>query len=407
MKLDRHEIERRLDDDAAYRASAGKNGKRLNLVDCTVEDFDFSGKVLSEIVAQDAVFVRCRFEKCDLYGADLSGATAEGCDFKEATLAKSDLMRAKLAGASFEFANLTGAEIIEADLRDARFSFADLSGAIVKGCDVAGADFSHARLVNAAVIENRGEASFANAVTEVEITEGPPPALWRLVEEGGTRTLDFEKPGRFTVGRDAANDLHLPVLTVGRRQAAFEVTPLSVTVADLDSPSGTRVNGQSTRGPVALAVGDVVDLSGIRFRLEEASPLVAEDDLLRGFWAADGTTLRASLTGATAQAWAFRFRDHDAMFLASLAEKLHALTDGIVPGPGDTTPYSEATATPVFAALKDEGGDADVDRLIESLIAAIKTPKDLLGASMFVDHIVHRHALIAAVHRANQPARDD
>ena len=66
--------------------------------------------------------------------------------------------------------------------------------------------------------------------------------------------------GTFAVGRNASCQLSLDDPLVSRRHALFEVTPAGVTVEDLNSRNGVRVNGVRLRSPKLLSANDRIRL---------------------------------------------------------------------------------------------------------------------------------------------------
>lgn len=62
--------------------------------------------------------------------------------------------------------------------------------------------------------------------------------------------------GTFAVGRNASCQLSLDDPLVSRRHALFEVTPMGVTIEDLNSRNGVIVNGHRVDAKVSINVGD-------------------------------------------------------------------------------------------------------------------------------------------------------
>lgn len=79
--------------------------------------------------------------------------------------------------------------------------------------------------------------------------------------------------GVVVVGRGADAGLRLPVASVSRRHAAIKRAGEELTVEDLGSRNGTRVNGQPVTAPQALKSGDRLDIAGIVLRVEGAHPV--------------------------------------------------------------------------------------------------------------------------------------
>jgi pSer/pThr/pTyr-binding forkhead associated (FHA) protein/uncharacterized membrane protein YidH (DUF202 family) len=75
-----------------------------------------------------------------------------------------------------------------------------------------------------------------------------------------------------TLGRNHSNDLVVSELTVSRVHASLSADPAGrVSVQDLGSSAGTRVNGRLASGPVPLRSGDVISFGEARFRFQGAS----------------------------------------------------------------------------------------------------------------------------------------
>ena len=94
----------------------------------------------------------------------------------------------------------------------------------------------------------------------------------RLVslDEGGRTGRSLELSGNYlTVGRSSGSDLLLPDLSVSRVHAAIRIDDNGcVTVKDLGSTAGTKVNGRLITKSTALQSGDVVAFGGVRFECD-------------------------------------------------------------------------------------------------------------------------------------------
>jgi len=110
----------------------------------------------TDVAAPDVYWRRCVFDRQDLKGLDLSGATIRDSSFKRADLSDAllndaDSRRAKFVSAIMKNVTLDGANLVKADLTKA-----DLAGASLKGADLtqarlfradlSGADLTDARL---------------------------------------------------------------------------------------------------------------------------------------------------------------------------------------------------------------------------------------------------------------------
>jgi uncharacterized protein YjbI with pentapeptide repeats len=99
------------------------------------------------------------YDRADLTGADLRGATLSGTDLGFATLTgarldgadltSADLWQATLTGARLWQATLRGANLFQATLRGATLGEANLTGANLRGADLTGADLREATLTGA------------------------------------------------------------------------------------------------------------------------------------------------------------------------------------------------------------------------------------------------------------------
>jgi len=75
--------------------------------------------------------------------------------------------------------------------------------------------------------------------------------------------------GILRVGRGADAGLRLAAAGVSRQHAELVSENGRVTVADLGSRNGTRVNGKPVTEPMPLSVGDTLEFAGCLFRVEE------------------------------------------------------------------------------------------------------------------------------------------
>ncbi|WP_373047937.1 ATPase, T2SS/T4P/T4SS family [Vulgatibacter sp.] len=83
--------------------------------------------------------------------------------------------------------------------------------------------------------------------------------LLHVREGGGTRVV---RPGQATIriGRDADNELVIPVAAVSKRHALLRWQGGGGTLEDLGSRNGTRVNGAPVVGVVAVVPGDEIEI---------------------------------------------------------------------------------------------------------------------------------------------------
>ncbi|HET8632169.1 MAG TPA: FHA domain-containing protein, partial [Thermomicrobiales bacterium] len=109
----------------------------------------------------------------------------------------------------------------------------------------------------------RGDAP---TVAAPDLPTGPltagAPAGPRLIVENGPNT-GREYPldrASLTVGRHEAGDIVLEDTQASRQHARFTVRDGQVTVTDLGSANGTRVNGQPVAGSRLLSAGDEIQI---------------------------------------------------------------------------------------------------------------------------------------------------
>ncbi len=81
-----------------------------------------------------------------------------------------------------------------------------------------------------------------------------------VIVGGSSRRVALPVSGRVVVGRATEADLCIDDESISRRHAMFTVTRGEVSVADLDSHNGTRVNGERLDRMRRLLAGDVIQL---------------------------------------------------------------------------------------------------------------------------------------------------
>lgn len=91
----------------------------------------------------------------------------------------------------------------------------------------------------------------------------------KIVEAGASRTVQFSDPAVF-VGRSPENFLKLDDKKASRKHAELRLTDDSLTITDLESANGTKVNGQKISAPRVLRVGDVVAIGLCEIVVEQA-----------------------------------------------------------------------------------------------------------------------------------------
>ena len=138
-----------------YQTFEGKHEHNSALSACIVEDFDFSGIELSDILAIGSTFIRCKFIGCDLNTANLSKSKFIAADFSRANLCKANFYRVEAKNACFDRTNCGGAEFDEANLSGATFRNVDFGGASFVDCDLSNAIFDGSDLTYVSAGINR------------------------------------------------------------------------------------------------------------------------------------------------------------------------------------------------------------------------------------------------------------
>lgn len=96
-------------------------------------------------------------------------------------------------------------------------------------------------------------------------TDGP-----RLVVQGTGKVLRLDRPA-MVIGRQPENELPLDDSQASRQHARFETRNNQVTITDLGSANGTKVNGSRISAPTPLSNGDVVQIGATQLRVEGAA----------------------------------------------------------------------------------------------------------------------------------------
>ena len=93
---------------------------------------------------------------------------------------------------------------------------------------------------------------------------GPPPRLIVLSEPAAGAEFSLAKP-IMRIGRDERLDIWINHKSISHEHAEIQIVNGIVTVFDLDSANGVRVNGIDTKRAI-LESGDVLELGAVRFR---------------------------------------------------------------------------------------------------------------------------------------------
>ncbi len=90
------------------------------------------------------------------------------------------------------------------------------------------------------------------------------------------------RDGSVTIGRSADSGLRLEDPSISRRHAELTVDGPKVTITDLGSRNGTRVNGTKIDRPTELSVGDEIGLADVTLKFVDTQPsaqtIYAEDE---------------------------------------------------------------------------------------------------------------------------------
>ena len=113
----------------------------------------------------------------------------------------------------------------------------------------------------------------------------PIPALRanlpRLLRQDTLQVYALDKP-EITIGRQADNAIVLTDTQVSRQHARLTISATSVTITDLDSANGTRVNGTPIVGPTPLYDGDTIQIGMIQFQGGGMGTAPGDDTTLGG-----------------------------------------------------------------------------------------------------------------------------
>jgi pSer/pThr/pTyr-binding forkhead associated (FHA) protein len=89
--------------------------------------------------------------------------------------------------------------------------------------------------------------------------------LPRLVRQDTLQVYALDRP-ETTIGRQADNTIVLTDTQVSRQHARVTVSDTGVTITDLNSANGTRVNGTPITGPTSLRDGDTIQIGITQFQ---------------------------------------------------------------------------------------------------------------------------------------------
>jgi pSer/pThr/pTyr-binding forkhead associated (FHA) protein len=108
---------------------------------------------------------------------------------------------------------------------------------------------------------------FKTVRIELDMAAEAPIETVCLIGDAGTFKITL---GTAVVGRGTEAAIHISSQEVSRRHAKFVVRPTEVTLEDLKSANGTRLNGTVVTVPAKVGDGDTVSFAGFKFRVEVA-----------------------------------------------------------------------------------------------------------------------------------------
>jgi pSer/pThr/pTyr-binding forkhead associated (FHA) protein len=103
------------------------------------------------------------------------------------------------------------------------------------------------------------------------MSAGPatPPLRVRVTSGADEGWLFALSPGELIIGREEGSAIRLQDGNVSHQHALLRVHGEDVTIEDLRSTNGTKVNGVAIDSPADLAPGDVIDVGGVQLVIEE------------------------------------------------------------------------------------------------------------------------------------------
>lgn len=140
--------------------------------------------------------------------------------------------------------------------------------------------------------------------------------MWRLrISETETEPRWVEiKPGQYSLGRSAENDIVLCDTSASRRHALVQLDPASQTLklTDLNSTNGTYLNRQRIQGQVELRPNDIIRIGSSVIQVEHET---------------GAQQARAASTHRFTRELLLQSLDEHAMLLYEAAQKLNPITD--------------------------------------------------------------------------------
>lgn len=148
--LSKDELSSILDANARYRASAGKEGEKLDLLmDIAIQGQSLKEQNLIGAFFRNSSFIECDFSGADLYGIDVSECEFINCDFTKAWLAKADIHNSNLSGSRFHRATCIRLFSDSCEVEKVSFCEADIQAVSFNYCDLKTINFDDAKIKSA------------------------------------------------------------------------------------------------------------------------------------------------------------------------------------------------------------------------------------------------------------------
>jgi pSer/pThr/pTyr-binding forkhead associated (FHA) protein len=107
------------------------------------------------------------------------------------------------------------------------------------------------------------------AATQIIPSVPAAPLLRILLTSGANAGEAFHlHQGELIIGREEGSEIQLDDLRVSHNHAVLRVHGDKVTIEDLRSTNGTKVNGTPIERQTPLAPGDEIDVGGVQLMLE-------------------------------------------------------------------------------------------------------------------------------------------
>lgn len=90
-------------------------------------------------------------------------------------------------------------------------------------------------------------------------------------KDGRAEPVALVPPGK-TIGKGAINDIVIDENGVAGFHADLKVEGNTVTISDVDTKTGTQLNGDLLMGPTTLRAGDVIMIQGVELEVVEDDP---------------------------------------------------------------------------------------------------------------------------------------